>query len=234
MGENNITVFIDESGTICKGEIDKPDYFIITLLFVEDERLDYVKKLFKKYRLKVARKKEKLINELKEKGEIKGSEVSEREKSNIYIKLLEKCKDDFELAVIVLDNSKVSAKFKSNSSRVFNYLIKQYLECYFKRFSKYKSLNSIKFIIDERNVVTESKYTLEEYLNTELNLMNDFSQTDIKVGYFDSKNYLLLQMADFISNTFYRKFQKNDNSNNVELLLTSTCKGQIFKFPLGK
>lgn len=232
MEENNITVFVDESGTICKWNINKSDYFIITLLFVEDKKLDYVKKVFRKYRLQVAKKKEKLINELKEKGEIKGAEVSEKEKSKIYTRLLDKCNDDFELAVIVLDNSKVSSKFKSNSSRVFNYLIKQYLDCYFKKYSKYKRLNSVKFIIDERNVVTESKYTLEEYLNTELNLMKDFSQTDIKVGYYDSKKYLLLQMADFISNTFYRKFQKNDNSKNVELLLPSTCKGEIFKFPL--
>ncbi|WP_322392542.1 hypothetical protein, partial [Clostridium perfringens] len=118
-----------------------------------------VKKLFKRYRLQVANKKEKLTKDLREKGEIKGSELSEEEKYHIYSKMAAKCNDDFELAVIVLDNKKVTSRFKSNSSRVFNYLIKQYLECYFKKFSKYKELNSISFIIDERNVATKSTYT---------------------------------------------------------------------------
>lgn len=229
---NNITVFVDESGIVSKGKRDKQDYFIITLLFVKNERIDYVKKLFKKYRLQVANKREDLKSDLKEKREIKGSVLSEKEKYHIYSKIIDKCNDDFELAVIVLDNKKATARFKSNSSRVFNYLIKQYLECYFKKFSKYKDLNSIYFVIDERNVATKSTYTLEEYLNTELNLMHDFSEEEIKAEYSASQKYLLLQMADFISNTFYRKYQKNINSNNIELLLTKTCKGKVFKFPL--
>lgn len=102
---------------------------------------------------------------------------------------------------------------------------------YFKKYSRYKKLNSIKFIIDERNVATESKYTLKEYLNTELNLVEHLSKEDIDVHYFDSKKYLLLQMTDFISNTFYGKLQKNiDDKGNVQILLDATCKKNIFKF----
>ncbi len=228
----DITVFIDESGTISKGKSDREDYFIITLLFVENDKIDYVKKIFKKYRLQVVKKKEILMDELKKNKEIKGSQLSESEKSKIYSKLLEKCGDDFELAVIVLDNKKATQRFKSNTSRVFNYLIKTYLGAYFKRYSKYKMLNSIKFIIDERNVATDSRCTLQEYLNTDLNLVCTFAKEDIDVHYYDSKKYLLLQMVDFISNTFYRKIQKhNDVLGNTEQLLTKTCKGKLFKFP---
>ena len=232
MEETNITVFVDESGTVSKGVRENKDYFIITLLFVKNERIDYVKKLFKKYRLQVVNKKEELKNNLKEKKEIKGSELSEKEKQHIYSKIMEKCTDDFELAIIVLDNKEASERFRSNSSRVFNYLIKQYLKCYFKKYSKYRELDSIHFVIDERNVATKSIYTLEEYLNTELNLMHDFSREEIRVDYSASEKYLLLQMADFISNTFYRKYQKNYNSDNIGLLLEKTCKGKVFKFPL--
>lgn len=232
MEETNITVFVDESGTVSKGVRENKDYFIITLLFVKNERIDYVKKLFKKYRLQVVNKKEELKNNLKEKKEIKGSELSEKEKQHIYSKIMDKCTDDFELAIIVLDNKEASERFRSNSSRVFNYLIKQYLKCYFKKYSKYRELDSIHFVIDERNVATKSIYTLEEYLNTELNLMHDFSREEIKVDYSASEKYLLLQMADFISNTFYRKYQKNYNSDNIDLLLEKTCKGKVFKFPL--
>ena len=162
---NDITVFVDESGTIGKGKINRDDYFIVTLLLVRDEDVEHLKKVFKKERL-------------------------------------------FEIAVIVLNNKKATVKFRSNSSRVFNYLIKTFLNKHFKKNSKYKNVNQMHFVIDERNVATESKYTLQEYLNTELNLVETFSQEDIRVHYYDSKNYLLLQLADFISNTFYRYQQK--------------------------
>lgn len=228
----DITVFVDESGTISKEHAKKQDYFIITLLFVENDKMEYVKKLFRKYRLQIIKKKENLIQILNEKKEIKGSQLSEVDKSKIYSKLLEKCGQDFEVAVIVLDNNKATLRFKSNTSRVFNYLIKTYLSAYFAKYSKYRNLNSIKFIIDERNVATNSRCTLQEYLNTELNLVNTFAKEDIDVHYFDSKKYILLQMVDFISNTFYRKIQKHHNDEgNTEKLLTTTCKGKIFKFP---
>lgn len=230
--EQDITVFVDESGIVSKSKTANRDYFIITLLFVKNDKSDYVKKLFKKYRLQVAKKKQALMETLKENKEIKGSSLSEKEKSNVYNKIIEKCTDEFELAIIVLDNREATEQFKSNSSRVFNYLIKHYLQCHFKRYSKYKQLNSIQFIIDERNIATNSKHTLKEYLNTELNLIERFSNQDIQVKYSASESHLLLQMADFISNTFYRKYQKNQNSENIELLLTKTCKGKVFRFPV--
>lgn len=229
----DITVFVDESGTIAKGIKNKDDYFIITLVFVDNEKIDFIKKMFKKYRLQVVKKKPDLMKELKDTKEIKGSRLSESEKKIIYDKLLGKCGECFELGLIVLDNKRSLPKFRMNSSRVFNYLIKFYLDRYFKKYSRYKNVNSLKFIIDERNVVTESKYTLQEYLNTELNLVTNFAEHDIEAHYYDSKNYLLLQLADFISNTFYRKIQKNiEDNGNTEKLLKETCKGKIFKFPI--
>ena len=230
---NDITVFVDESGTIGKGKINRDDYVIVTLLLVRDEDVEHLKKVFKKERLKVVNKKAILKEHLKLNKEIKGSELSETEKSQIYKRIVEKCGDKFEIAVIVLNNKKATVKFRSNSSRVFNYLIKTFLNKHFKKNSKYKNVNQMHFVIDERNVATESKYTLQEYLNTELNLVETFSQEDIRVHYYDSKNYLLLQLADFISNTFYRYQQKNvqEAKGNVGLLLNQTSTRKVFKFP---
>lgn len=229
----DITVFIDESGSIPKDQCIGKNYFIITLLFVEDNNINHLKTIFKRSRLKIAKKKDELMRELKTNKEIKGSMVSEKNKHLIYNEIIDKCSEKFELAVIVLDCSKATDALKANSSRAFNYLIKTYLNSHFRNCSKYKNVNSIKFIIDERNVATGSKYTLREYLNTELNLVDSFTKQDIDVHYYDSKKYLLLQMADFISNTFYRKIQKNGaDFGNVDLLLKQTCKGNTFKFPL--
>lgn len=233
METNDITVFVDESGTIGKGTVKKDDFFIITLLFIKDEDINHLKKVFKKERLKVVNKKEELKEHLATNKEVKGSELSETEKSKIYQKVIEKCGDKFEIAVIVLNNKNATVKFRTNSSRVFNYLIKTYLDRHFKKNSKYKYPRQVHFVIDERNVATESKYTLQEYLNTELNLVETFSQNDIAVHYYDSKTYLLLQLADFVSNTFYRYKQKNipEAAKNAELLLGQTSTGKVFKFP---
>ena len=176
---NDITVFVDESGTIGKGTIKEDDFFIITLLFVKDEDVNHIKKVFKKERLKIVNKKDALKQQLKNNKEVKGSELSEIEKRPIYEKLIEKCGDKFEIAVIVMNNRKATVKFRSNSSRSFNYLIKTFLEKHFKKRSRFKGVNQIHFVIDERNVATESKYTLQEYLNTELNLVESFSEKDI-------------------------------------------------------
>lgn len=230
---NDITVFVDESGTIGKCTIKENDFFIITLLFVKDEDINHIKKVFKKERLKIVNKKDTLKEQLRNNKEVKGSELSEVEKRQIYEKLIEKCGDKFEIAVIVMNNRKATVKFRSNSSRAFNYLIKTFLEKHFKKRSKFKELSQIHFVIDERNVATESKYTLQEYLNTELNLVESFAEKDIVVHYYDSKNYLLLQLADFISNTFYRYRQKNiaESKDNVKMLLNQTSTNKIFKFP---
>ncbi|MCM1246231.1 MAG: DUF3800 domain-containing protein [Roseburia sp.] len=159
--------------------------------------------------------------------------MSEADKHYIYQKLDEKCGDKFELGIILLNNKKATAKFRSNSSRAFNYLIKLYLQNVFPQSKMFSGLDRLSFIIDERNVATESKYTLQEYLNTELNLTDHFCNEDILVHYYDSKKFLLLQMADFVSNSCYRKWQKKyDDNGNVKMLLEKTIEGKPFCFPL--
>jgi hypothetical protein len=228
----NINVFVDESGIIAKQKSDNTRYFVIALLFVREEDTELLKRSFKKARLAIAKKKKKLYEELVENKEIKGSSLVEMDKNKIYCKVIEKVDDKFEVGIILLDNTKATKKFRSVSSRAFNFLIKLYLINIFKKSDMYKELDNLRFIIDERNVATKSKYTLQEYLNTELNLDEHFCNGEIEVCYSDSKKSLLLQMTDFIANTFFRKYQKNmDDFGNTELLLKRSVKGKVFLFP---
>lgn len=65
-------------------------------------------------------------------------------------------------------------------------------------------------------------------------LTDHFCNEEIEVHYYDSKKFILLQMADFISNTCFRKWQKKYNdSGNVKMLLKKTLKGKPFRFPFG-
>lgn len=228
MGE--INAFIDESGIIKKGDLTSPDFFVIGMAFTNNEK--HIKKVFTKKRLKQLTESE--IEELKETREIKGSHMSEARKAPIYEALVEKCADDLEIGIIVLDLKAAESRLKQSSSRAFNFLIARYLSKYYRIHSKFSDASSIDLFVDERNVATGAKFTLEEYLNTEYNIEDPICDENISVQYLDSKNRNLIQLADFLANTFYRAYKKNDKDarSNVELLTPLLCNGKVFYFPL--
>lgn len=233
----DITMYIDESGIIPVNGTDHNKYFVISIVTVCNENAKHVSTIFKRERLKIAKKSEKLYKSLVDNKEIKGSDMSESKKAQIYKPIIEKCSSEIEIGIIILDASKVTERFRSKCSRAFNYLLKLYLLNCFKKKSIFKNkCQSLKLVVDERNVATCSKHTLGEYLNSELNLTTKFCKEDcdIAVEYSDSKRYLLLQLSDFIANTFYRRYQKNINESghNIELLRSNMCNGNIFSFPL--
>lgn len=229
-----VKAFIDESGTVQHGDIniEKCDYFIIAILMTDcTKRLERV---FVKSRLKALRGRQDLLQQLKNTKEVKGSQVSETRKQQIYQSIITKCAENSEIGIIRLDNCKSNMRLRSNCSRTFNYMIKLYLLNFFKTYSKYKNPSKIDFLIDERNVATKSLYTLEDYLNTELNIIRPISKEDFSVKYADSRTSNLLQLTDFIANTYYRCYQKHDRlaAENVKSLSPLLCRRQLFKFPL--
>lgn len=101
---------------------------------------------------------------------------------------------------IILDNSKLQEKFISNKARTFNYLLKLYLINSLQQ--KYLITRTLFLHIDERNVRTESRFSLEDYLGQELNLNLNLLD-DVKVKYYDSADNQLIQIADVFSNIMY-------------------------------
>lgn len=227
---DNLSAFVDESGVIKKGSLRHKDFFVIAMIFTDNER--FLNKVFKRKRLQALNEKErKILNETKE---IKGSDISENRKTGIYSALVEKCSDNLEIGCIVLDLQRADDKLKQISSRAFNFLIARYLSKSYRSHSKFSTAHDIALFVDERNVATGAKFTLEEYLNTEYNIEDPICDGDISVHYLDSKNRYLIQLADFIANTFYRAY-KNKNPDaweNVNLLKDVLCNGKVFYFPL--
>ena len=225
-----ISVFIDESGVIQKGELDAPDFFVIGMAFTSNEKL--VKKVFTKRRLKQLTKAE--LEELRLTKEIKGSHMSETRKAPIYEALVEKCAEELELGIVVLDLKAAESRLKQSSSRAFNFLIARYLSKYYKSRSKFYGAKQLSLFVDERNVATGAKFTLGEYLNTEYNIEDTICDGEIAVHYLDSKKRNLIQLADFLANTFYRAYKKNDPAAkaNIEVLRPLLCNQKEFFFPL--
>lgn len=227
---DHVDVFVDESGTIKKGLLTSKDFFVIALIFTDNEK--FLNKVFKKKRLKILTEEERVT--LKNTKEIKGSAISEKRKQDIYSALVEKCEENLEIGLIILDLERADDKLKRISSRAFNFLIARYLSKSFSAHSKFKEAKAISFYVDERNVATGAKFTLEEYLNTEYNIEDPICEGDILVHYLDSKNRYLIQLADFIANTFYRAYKKSDPDaeNNIEILRKVLCSRKVFYFPL--
>ena len=229
-----VDIFIDESGTVCHTPDDKC-FYIISFLFVKRD-ISKVKTVFKKEKLKLAAKYPKLGRLLTENSEIKGKDVSENKKSDVYKSLCEKCPGLFEIGIIVIDLKNCSTRFIENTARMFNYLVKLFLiQKFCTSSSLYEgSAASLHLVIDERNVATESRRTLEDYLNTELCVGTNLFAGDITVEYSDSKNFHLLQLSDFLTNTVFRHYVKHiaESKSNIEMLKDFVCGGKFFVFPV--
>ena len=84
--------------------------------------------------------------------------------------------------------------------------------------------------LDERNEKTETKYFLENYLNTELS-MNGTSTGKFKVEYFDSANNSLIQIADVFANIYYSHLQTGAYNEEIKNLIDKGILKFTFIFP---
>lgn len=225
----DLSVFIDESGSITKTEISYNRYFIIAILFTR--KYSRLQRYFQKGIASLIQN-PKYKKMLEENGEIKGSKLSETKKKPIYDRIIRNCSDEFELGIIVLDNIYTTDEFIKNHARTFNYILQLYLDNMFRHCSKYsKNTRDIRILIDEQNISTDAKYTLDDYLEQHFTVMNPLCRT-VDVKYTDSKNHPMIQLIDFISNTFYRNLEKHDKTSieTVKMLLPYVCGGKIFDF----
>lgn len=229
MEKADINVYIDESGSITKKDIEHHKYFVIAILFTRNSQR--IKRYFKKGIASLTQN-TKYLECLKTKGEIKGSEVTETKKRDIYERIVRNCRNDFEIGIIVLDNNYTTDTFIKNHARTFNYVLQVFFDVLFRNASKYaNTIHNMHMVIDEQNIATDADYTLDGYLNQQLNVLNPICN-HFDVTYVDSKYHPLIQLIDFVSNTFYRNLEKHDKTSiqNVKLLQHCLCGNRIFDF----
>lgn len=136
----------------------------------------------------------------------------------------------FEIYYIVCNNKKVKDYFYDNTARAFNYLLK----LSFEHFTKYKQIpvKENYLFIDERNVRTETRSTLGEYLNTEL-VTGNHIQGEFYVEYCQSETRELIQIADVFSNIYYTNLIANNCfSNEINKMKSEKYISGEFIFPI--
>lgn len=229
--EIDLHVFIDESGSITKTNVLNNKYFLISMIITNDKNAAI--KRFKKSNARLAKKDDSYAKQLKTNKEIKGSDIKETNKKEMYESFVKHERDKLEIGVIVLDNIKTKDKLCNSKARCFNYIIQEYINNTFRKHSKYNNIRNINFIIDERSVKKEAKSHLQEYLLQHLNTFCPICSGVINVCYVDSKKYELVQLADYVANTFYRSlFNSKESIDNKKILSTMLCNGDVLNFPI--
>jgi hypothetical protein len=84
--------------------------------------------------------------------------------------------------------------------------------------------------LDERNEKTETKFFLENYLNTELS-MNGTASGKFSVTYYDSSDNNLIQIADIFANLYYSHLQTGGYADEIKKLEDAGILKFVFEFP---
>lgn len=197
-----LNMYIDESGSVHPTSKNFSRYFIIGIVIPKDPlKLKKVYKTFVRKNFKILKELDKENKMFDNNGkfiELKGSSMNKPMKLNFMDFF---CQNNaLEVRYIILDNNNLEERFIRNKARTFNYLLKIFLSNSIKK--KYIQDTEVFLQIDERNVKTDSKFSLEDYLNQEL-LLNDNLLDNVLVKYFDSSQNCFIQIADVFSNIMY-------------------------------
>lgn len=225
----DLEIYVGQSGQISNGICENHEYFIISLLFVQNK--GFVEDVFKKSRLKAVNRLPELKEELKRTNDIKG--LKEKIKTSVYRKIFDKCGLYLELSLIIMDNMDVEDCFRQISQRAFNYILRKYLDDVIKKGGKYGGCRNIKIYIDETKTQTKSKFILEEYLNTELNLFKKLCSGSVQVSYCSARDNLCIQLSDYFANTEFRDLNKKspEAKTNLDIIKESSCKIDLYLVP---
>lgn len=134
----------------------------------------------------------------------------------------------FDVYYIRLENKKLTDAFCSNTARAFNYAIRLALS-YFMESGVLPNEDCF-LQLDERNEKTETKYFLENYLNTELTMAGAV-KGKFSVTYFDSVDNKFIQIADVFSNLYYSELQTKHYTEEFRRLREIGILKGIFEFP---
>lgn len=222
-------ICIDESGSINNHNEYQP-FFVVTLVHVLGKG-----SLKRKY-IKFVKDNLKRLKELDVDNEMFEGDVFRELKGHYFDadmkhRFLSFFKDSksFELYYIKYYNKNLTDKFCQNKERAFNYPLKKAFSFFIR--GGYLPNEDCHINLDNRNLKTDSKMQLDEYLNTDLIGGIGYNGT-FTVDYYDSKNNRFVQIADVFSNIFYNSLFTNDFDNEIRQYRNTGKIRRIFEFPL--
>lgn len=201
-------MYIDESGNLGQG---MGRYFLICALEVDEN----IKKTVNKRSGRIICRFKENYNIPKIK-ELKGSELNNEQKHILIDKILYK---GIKVRYIVLDLKQTTFLLNKSDDKnaCFNFLIQLIVK---KIIKEIPDIDKINLYLDNRSVKIGNRLSLKPYLYNKLVLeqletKDDVKRIEFNINYLESESCYLIQWADIISNSLFKKY----NSNNDEFYL---------------
>lgn len=198
-----VNLYIDESGNLGTG---MGRYFLICALEVD---LTLKNAISKRAGRVICRFKQK--NDIPKITELKGSRLKDDDRLELLDKILFK---GIKVRYIVLDLKQTTMLLAKSDDKnaCFNYLIQLIVK---RIVEEYKDVEKINLYLDNRSVKIGNRLSLKPYLYNKLVLeqletKNNVKRIEFDINYFESESCYLIQWADIVANSLYKKY----NSNN--------------------
>lgn len=208
-------IVLDESGAM---HLKNERYFVIAG-FITCE-LHKVTSVHKKIEKQV--KEQKGIS-IKKKVELKSSKINDNQQA-LFLNELYNLSGVIPIAIIV-DKDNLS-KFSASENVAYNFFVKTLLKYLFSCNIPLLQTNEIQLRVDNRNNSVKTLKDLETFLQWEFDLMD----LQVKVKYLDSKDNRDIQMADYIANLVWKKY--NRSNEKLSTKVAQFYRTYISKFPL--
>lgn len=208
-------IILDESGAM---HLKKERYFIIGGFITKE--LHTVTSTHKKIEKIIKIRKNIDINK---KVEFKSSKINSNQQL-LFLKSLYSLSNVIPI-VILVDKENLS-KFKASENLAYNFFVKTLIKYLFNCNISILNTNSIELRVDNRSTSVKSLNDLETFLQWEFNNQD----LDVCVKYLDSKDNRDIQMADYVANLFWKKY--NCFNKDLTLKIPNYKKTYISKFPI--
>lgn len=184
-------IVLDESGAM---HLQKERYFVIAGFMTRE--LHRVTSAHKRIEEIV---KEKKHIPIQQKVELKSSKINNSQQS-LFLNELYELPGVIPIAIII-DKDNLS-KFGASENVAYNFFVKNLLKYLFKCNIPILQTNEIELRVDNRNTSVKTLKDLETFLQWEFELMD----LEVKVKYLDSKDNRDVQMADYVANMVWKKY----------------------------
>lgn len=208
-------IVLDESGAM---HLKDERYFIIAGFMTRE--LHKVTSTHKKIERIVKQRKNIPISK---KVELKSSKITVSQQA-LFLNELYSIPGVIPIAIVV-DKENLS-KFGASENVAYNFFVKTLLKYLFKCDIPLLQTNEIELRVDNRNTSVKTLKDLETFLQWEFELMN----LEVKVKYLDSKDNRDVQMADYIANLIWKKY--NCSNEDLSRRVSQYYRTYISKFPL--
>ena len=157
-----------------------------------------------------------------QKVELKSSKINDSQQA-LFLNELYNLSGVVPIAIII-DKDNLS-KFGASENVAYNFFVKNLLKYLFKCNIPLLQTNEIELRVDNRNTSVKALKDLETFLQWEFELMD----LDFKVKYLDSKDNRDVQMADYVANLLWRKY--NCINEDLSRRVPQIYRTYISRFP---